>query len=160
MMSLFQLKGIGMRAWIVGVFFFLGATPALACSLQITTETLLGTSAGSVCASISAAGSDARGPYRNLDYTTRNDDGEVQDFPAITLRPGMVRPLRTLEVIGLGVVNLLTLKVLSVSTASLSFLNGNTINLQIDANGRVSPERICVRQVGLQRLRGFAGNCP
>ena len=133
---------------------------AMACSLVMTTETLLGTSEGTVCANITNVNSDARGPYRVLDYDIRSNDGTLEQFPAIALRVGMSRPLRTLEIIGLGTVSLMSLKVRSMNQATLSFLNGNSLTVQIDANGRAQPDKICVQQVGVNQLHGTPGRCP
>jgi len=149
-----------MRSIILLLLALASISSAFACSLEMTTETLLGTSAGTVCATISSEKTDGRGPLRLLSYDIRDNDGGLEEFPPMALRAGMARPLRTLEIIGLGTVNLMTLRVNSMNAATLSFLNGNSINVQIDANGRAVPDKICVQQVGVNQLRGFVGRCP
>lgn len=158
----FPTQGIlsPMRILLLILLALMVVRSAMACSLEMTTETLIGTSAGTVCANISNVKSDARGPFRLLDFDIRANDGGLEQFPAIPLRVGMSRPLRTLEIVGLGTVSLMVLKVKTQNLATLSFLNGNTINVQIDANGRARPDKICVQQVGVNQLRGTPGRCP
>lgn len=149
-----------MRLVIITLLALMNLQSSFACSLEMSTETLLGSSAGSVCAHISDIQTDQRGPYRVFDYDVVNRDGELEEYPSILLRPKMSRPLRRVEVIGLGAVNLMVLRVNSMSSATVKFLNGNSINIEIGENGEMSPDKICVRQISLRQLRGFPGECP
>ena len=149
-----------MRLALIILLSFSTLHSAFACSLQMTTETLFGASVGSVCANISEVVTDRRGSYRLLEYEVTDRNDEMEEFSPIKLRERMTRPLRKVEVIGLGFVNLMTIKVNSMSSVTVKFLNGNSINVSIDESGRTSPEKICVRQIGLTQLRGFANHCP
>lgn len=153
--------GNKMRLLLILILSISSLQSVLACSLEVTTETLFGASAGTVCTKISEIMSDRRGPYRVLDYDVRSSDGELEEFPEVMkLRERMTRPLRRVEILGLGTVSLMTLKVNSMDSATVKFLNGNSITVEIDDNGRVNPSKICVKQVGLNQLRGFAEQCP
>jgi hypothetical protein len=136
------------------------AVPSFACSLEVTSENLLGYSGSSACVNISNVKNDARGNYRVMDFEETTAEGETVPHSALALRPGMTRVLKQVEVPGVGVMNVIVMKAVSINTAILSFLNGNVLTLQVDANGRVTPEKICVQQSGVTQVRGFSNRCP
>lgn len=148
-----------MRLFVL-FFFILSVVPAMACSLNVTSETFMGNNGGSACVNISAPKSDARGPFRTMQFDEHSADGEVIPHAAIALRPNLTVVLKAVEVPGMGVMNVITLKALSMSKATLSFLNGNTLTLSVDENGRVTPGQICVQQSGLSQVRGYPNTCP
>lgn len=136
------------------------AAPAFACSLDVTSETLLGYAGSSACVNISNVKNDARGNFRVLDFEERTTDGEIIPHAAQALRPGMTRVLKQVEVPGVGVMNVIVLKAVTINTATLTFLNGNSLTIQVDANGRATPEKICVQQAGVTTVRGYPNRCP
>jgi hypothetical protein len=129
-----------------------------ACSLVVNSETLLGNSAGSACVRISAPQKDARGGFRVMDFDERDSGGELVEHPAMNLRPGMQKVLKSVELPGIGVMNIITLKTLNLNTAALMLLN--TITISVDANGRATPDHICVKQTGPTQVTGYANQCP
>ncbi len=149
-----------MRFTLITLITLFSVQSALACSLDVTSETLLGFPGSSACVNISNVKNDARGNFRVLDFEERTTDGDVIQHPAQALRPGMTRVLKKVEVPGMGIMNVITLKAVSINSATLTFLNGNVLTIQVDANGRATPEKICVQQAGLTQVRGYPNRCP
>jgi len=141
-------------------FFMLATVPALACSLNVTSETLIGTHGESACVNISPIKSDVRGHFRTMQFDEQSADGQLIAHAAIALRPNQTVVLKAVDVPGMGVMKVITLKALSVNKAVLSFLNGNTLALTVDHNGRVTPGQICVQQSGVSQVRGYPNSCP
>ncbi len=148
-----------MRLFVL-LFIMVSVTEAMACSLNVTSETFMGNNGGSACVNISAPKSDARGPFRVMQFDEHSADGQVIPHAAIALRPNQTVVLKAVDVPGIGMMNVITLKALSVSRAVLSFLNGNTLTVTVDENGRVTPGQICVQQSGLSQVRGYPNSCP
>lgn len=149
-----------MRLGLITLITLFAAQGALACSLEVTSETLLGYAGSSACVNISNVKNDARGNFRVMDFEERTTDGETIPHAAQALRPGMTRVLKQVEVPGVGVMNVIVLKAVSINTATLTFLNGNTLTIQVDANGRATPDKICVQQAGVTSVRGYPNRCP
>lgn len=149
-----------MKKSLVSLAVFLFSAGALACSLEVTSETYLGYNGGSACVNISEVRTDSKGQFRAMGWDERTADGELIQHPATALRAGMTRVLKAVEVPGMGTMNVITMRAVSINTATLSFLNGNTLTIRVDANGRATPEKICVQQAGVTQVRGYEGKCP
>lgn len=146
--------------FLVLLFVMISSVEAMACSLNVTSETFMGNNGGSACVNISAPKSDGRGPYRVMQFDEISSDGQVIPHAAIALRPNQTVVLKAVEVPGMGVMNVIVLKAINVNKATLSFLNGNSLTVTVDENGRVTPGQICVQQSGLSQVRGYPNSCP
>ncbi len=131
-----------------------------ACSLYMTSQSLLGQPMGTACVTISDVRSDAIGTHREMDLELVSETGVLTRELAKPVRIGATMVLMSRVVAPLGTLNIITMKATTMQTAVVTFLNGNTMTLNVDQNGRVTPENICVRQEGITKVRGYADKCP
>lgn len=146
-----------MRHLLVMASLILFAQTSLACSLKIETDSLIPFFDGSACVEISAV----TGGARKIIIESRSSSGEDKGQESLVIKPGpKVYVLATYTMPLVGELDLVELRVLNQNLVNLKFLNGNSMNVAIDQNGKTSPDRICIRQEGATVLKGYANACP
>jgi hypothetical protein len=131
-----------------------------ACSLYMTSQSMTGQPMGTACVTISDVRSDAIGTHREMELELVSDTGVLTREPTKAIRVGSTMVLMSRVVAPFGTLNIITMKATTMQSAVVTFLNGNTMTLNVDENGRVTPENICVRQEGITKVRGYADKCP
>jgi hypothetical protein len=149
-----------MKNILIAFFVLTLSLHSEACSLYMTSQSLIGQPMGTACVTISDVKTDGVGNYRDMDLELVSDTGVLTHEPAKPIRVGNTMILMSRNVAPLGILNIITMKATTMQTAVVTFLNGNTMNLNVDQNGRVTPEKICVRQEGITKVRGYADKCP
>ena len=128
-----------------------------ACSVQLTTESLLPLFDGSACVQISAV-IDGK---RKVVIDSYSSTGELTHQKNFTFTTGKdVYVLASYDMPYVGELKLVEMRVKSLNRVNLKFLNGNSMDLAINANGQASPSHLCISQEGAMVLKGYANRCP